>query len=149
MADRHVRVGLKRRLFILLPCGRTGQGFWAVLGQMHPGPGRASAGGCGADRAVRPHPAHPRLLALWLPQSSEYPAQTEPRGQAVFMVHCFILLRNKHIFISNESKTLMYSCGPDSGMLRGWWVWLRCCWDSAPPLTACGQWLPLHGAWSF
>lgn len=59
-----------------------------VLCEVHSGPGRAAAGGCGADRAVGPESAHPRLVRLWLIQPSEQPAQTKPHSQALPMVHC-------------------------------------------------------------
>ncbi|MEQ2193072.1 hypothetical protein XENOCAPTIV_023065 [Xenoophorus captivus] len=67
----------------------VGQDFWPVLGQMHPGPGCAVAGGRGAYRAVGPKYAHPRLVALRLPQPIELPAKTESRSQAVAMVFSF------------------------------------------------------------
>lgn len=59
-----------------------------VLGQVPSGPGRAAAGGRGADRAVGPEPADPRVVGLRLVQPSERPAQTRPHSQAVSMVRC-------------------------------------------------------------
>lgn len=56
---------------------------------MHPGPGRAVAGGCGAYRAFGPELAHLRLVAFRLPNPSELPAQAESRPQAITMVFLF------------------------------------------------------------